>query len=123
METSRDRDVYVKIMLAFRDKPSLAMMQVALRKTAQENKADYPEAAEVLTNNVYTDDICESNDTVKEARKLTEGVDEVLKTGAFNLKGWISNKVLTEKASRETERAVYVFQGDPCSISRRLSST
>ena len=110
-------------MLAFRDKPSLAMMQVALRKTAQENKADYPEAAEVLTNNVYTDDICESNDTVKEARKLTEGVDEVLKTGAFNLKGWISNKVLTEKASSETERAVYVFQGDPCSISRRLCST
>ena len=84
METNRDPDVYVNRVLAFGDKPAPAMVQVALRKTAQENKADYPEAAEVLTNNVYTDDICESKDTVKEARKLTEDVYEVLRTVPTN---------------------------------------
>ena len=57
-------------------------------------------------------DICESKDTVKEARKLTKDVDKVFKTGGFNVKGWISNEVLAEKASSETERAVNVFQGD-----------
>ena len=87
METSRDPDVCVKRVLTFGDKPAPAMAQIALRKRAQENKADYPEAAEVLTNNVYMDDKCESKDTVKEARKLTEDIDKVLKTEGFNVKG------------------------------------
>ena len=86
------------------------MAQIALRKTAQENKANYPDAAEVLTNNVCMDDICESKDTAKEAKKLTEDIDRVLKTGGFNVEGWISNEVLAEKASSEIERAGNVFQ-------------
>ena len=57
METSRDPDVYVKRVLTFGDKPAPAMAQIALRKTAQENKADYPDATEVLTNYVCIDDI------------------------------------------------------------------
>ena len=52
METSRDPDVYVKRVMTFGDKPAPAMAQIALTKTAQENKADYPETAEVLTNHV-----------------------------------------------------------------------
>ena len=104
--------MYVKRVLTFGDTPAPAMAQIALRKTAQENKANYPEAAQVLTNNVYIDDICKSNDTVKEARKLTEDIDKVLKTGGFNVKGWISYKVLAEKASNETETTVNMFQRD-----------
>ena len=41
------------------------MAQIAFRKTAQLNKDEYSQAAEVLTTNVYMDDICESVDTVK----------------------------------------------------------
>ena len=59
METSRDPDVYVNRVMKFGDKPAPAMTQLVLRKTAQENKADYPEAAERLTNNVYVDAICD----------------------------------------------------------------
>ena len=86
METGRDPDVYVKRVLTFGHKPAPAMAQIVLRKTSQENKADYPDAVEVLTNNVYIDDICKTKDTVKEARKLTENIDRVLKTGGFNVK-------------------------------------
>lgn len=39
------------------------MAQKALRKIAQESKVTNPEAAEVLTKNVYMDDICDSLDT------------------------------------------------------------
>jgi len=37
------------------------------------------DAAEVLTNNVYTDDICKSADTVREAQRLRKDIDSVLK--------------------------------------------
>ena len=110
-ETNRAPDVYIKIVLTVGDKPAPAMAQIVLRKTAQGNKGDYPEAAEVLTNNTYMDDICDSVDTLEEARKLTEDIDKVLKTGGFTVKGWISNKKLTEKDNSEIEKGINVFQG------------
>lgn len=73
------------------------------------------------------DDICDSVDTVEEARKLTEDVDKVLKTGWFNVKGWITNKKLTEKHNNEIERGMNVFQrGEekkPRGILRHITST
>ena len=88
------------------------MGQIALRKTAQLNKDEYSQAAEVLTNNVYMDDIFESVDTVKEAQRLTKEMDEVLKTGGFSIKGWISNKMLTEGVKPDTEKGISVCEGE-----------
>ena len=88
------------------------MAQIALRKTAQENKASYPEAAEVLTNNTYMDDICESVDTEKEARKFTNDIDTVLKMGGFKVKDWISNKMLKEKVNGDVEKEINMFKAD-----------
>ncbi len=94
--------MYVKTVLTFGDKPAPAMAQTALRKTAEENKNDYPEAAEALTKNSYMDDICGSVDTVTQAQKLTEDLDQVLESGGFVVKGWTSNKVLTKAENQET---------------------
>ena len=44
--TQREPDVYVKTVLTFGDKPAPAMAQTALRKTAEEKRDEYPEAAE-----------------------------------------------------------------------------
>ena len=97
LETDREPgepDVYVKTVLTFGDKHAPAMAQIALRKTADENKAIKPRAANVLSQNVYMDDICESVETVKEARQLAQDIGAVLKTGGFQVKEWISNKEL-----------------------------
>ena len=88
------------------------MAQIALRKTGQESQATNPEAAEVLTNNVYMDDICVSVDTVEKAQELSNDIDSVLSKGGFSVKGWISNKDMPkgnemEKNSDVTE----VFEG------------
>jgi len=131
METDRDPDIYLKTVLTFGDKSAPAMAQIALRKTAQGNKADYPEVAEVLTNNVYMDDICDSVDTVHEARKLTTDIDlidKVMKTGGFKVKGWISNEMLEEKENSDTEKEMNLFQGneenwEPCGTFEQTSST
>ena len=70
--TQREPDVYVKT--------APAMAQKALRKTAEEKRDEYPEAAETLTKNSYMDDTCDSVDTMKEAKKLTQDIDKVLRT-------------------------------------------
>ena len=65
MEIGRDPDVYIKTVLTFGDKPAPTMAQIAPRKTANENKAVYPKAAEVLEKSTYMDDICESVDKTR----------------------------------------------------------
>ena len=101
LETPREPDVYVKTVLTFGDKPAPAMAQKALRKTAQEGKSTHPKAVEITMKNAYMDDICDSVDTVKEARQQTEEVDKVLEKGGFKFKGWISNKPLNGESKSE----------------------
>ena len=72
LKTDREPDVYVKTLLTFSDKPAPATAQIALRKTADKVKKDFPEAAQVLKDNTYTDDICNSVRTEEKARELTK---------------------------------------------------
>ena len=111
LETSREPDVYVKTVLTFGDKPAPAMAQTSLRKTAQESKSTHPKAAEIIMKNAYMDDICDSVDTVKEAKQQTEDVDKVLEKGGFKVKGWISNKPLRGESQNETTEMTTMFQG------------
>ena len=80
-------------VLTFGDKPTPAMAQIALRKTADKAKSSYPEAAQVLKNNTYMDDICDSVNSIKQAKRLTNELDEV----SLKVKGWLSNQSLENK--------------------------
>ena len=113
-ETSRKPDVYVKTVLTFGDKPAPAMAQTAPRKTGEGtegNKITHPKAAKVITKNAYMDDICDSVDTVIEAKQQTEDIDTVLEKGGFKVKGWISNKPLRSPSQNEKREMAKMFQG------------
>lgn len=84
IETERPPEVYVKTVWIFGDKPAPAMAQIALRKTAEEGEESHPEEAKVLKEDVYMDDICHSEDTVQETRKIAEDLDKILKNGGFS---------------------------------------
>ena len=90
MHTEKSPDVYVKTVLTFGDKPAPAMAQIALRKTTQENESEYPEAAKVLKENVYMDDICHSENSATDAHNLAKDLDKVLESGGFHVKKWIT---------------------------------
>ena len=77
------------------------MAQIDLRKTAQESRATNPDAAEVLTNNVYMDDICDSVNTVEKAQGLSNDNDSVLAKRGFSVKGWIWNKDMSKGNEKE----------------------
>ena len=82
-------------MLTFGDKPAPAMAQVALKRTAEEAESTHPEAALILKESTYMDDISASVETDQEARKLTDEMDKVLANGGFQVKeSWLSNKSL-----------------------------
>ena len=108
LKTDRVPDVYVKTVLTFGDKPAPAMAQIALRKTAEQAEDVYPDAAKVLKQNTYMDDICSSVHTKAEAKKLTSDIDRVLDEGGFRVKGWLSSEPQEEDAncspSQETEK-------------------
>ncbi|XP_068750786.1 uncharacterized protein [Montipora capricornis] len=110
LQTDREPDVYVKTVLTFGDKPAPAMAQIALRKTADEAREDFPEAAQVLKDNTYMDDICDSVCTEEKARELTKCIDSVLETGGFKVKGWLSNKA-NSKTDQEERKEAAILQG------------
>nr|XP_054761363.1 uncharacterized protein LOC129267761 [Lytechinus pictus] len=92
LDGNREPDVYMMKVVTFGDKPAPAIAQTALKLTAEQGECTHPHAASVLKRNVYMDDICDSVQTVDEARKLSAEIDEVLNDGGFKVKGWISNE-------------------------------
>ncbi|XP_071950794.1 uncharacterized protein [Antedon mediterranea] len=63
----------------------------SFEKTAKVNKETHPEAAQVITNDSYMDDILTSVFDVNSAEQLSTDIDQVLKTGGFQVKEGISN--------------------------------
>jgi hypothetical protein len=112
LETNRPPDIYVMNVLPFGDKPAPAMAQIALQKTVEEGESSNPEAARTIKDNTYMDDILDSVDTKEEAKKLTSGVDRILETGGFKVKGWQSNKDLEERKTELNEINVPQSQTD-----------
>ena len=86
------------------------MAQIALRKTADEAREDFPEAAQVRKDNTYMDDICDSFCTEEEAREVTKCIDSVLETGGFKVKGWLSKKA-NPNTDQEERKETAILQG------------
>ena len=100
-ETDREPDTYAKTVLTFGDRPSPTMAITALRKTADMNQESKPKAAEAINKNAYVDDICDSVCSTEEASTLTADIDEVLDSGGFHVKKWITNGEINDENSNE----------------------
>ena len=79
------------LRVLFGDKPSPDLAGYAIRFLAENYKIVYPSGAEVLENSTYVDDIGYSVEDSKEAIKIAEEIDEILRHGKFSVKCWNSN--------------------------------
>lgn len=79
----------MKTVSTFGDKQAPTMAQIALRRTAEEAKEAFPAAGQVIQDNTYMDDICDSVPTIEEACDLTRDIDSILEIGGFRVKGWV----------------------------------
>ena len=77
--------------------PWIKDLFVAMRKTAQMGIESHPQAAQIIKENSYMDDIIESVDDTKLAKQLTEAIEELLIKGGFRIKEWIMSKDDTEE--------------------------
>ena len=72
MDTDRDPDRFIIQTVSFGDKPAGTIATVALRKTADMHEKDFPEAAKIVKNNSYMDDILDSVNTKEKAYQMTK---------------------------------------------------
>ncbi|GFV62827.1 uncharacterized protein TNCV_2815851 [Trichonephila clavipes] len=62
-----------------------------LRALADEEKAEFPDAADVICNDSYMDDILSGESTLEGAKKLQTRLSQLLQRGGFELHKWVSN--------------------------------
>ena len=99
MNKEIDPEHYVLTAVTFGDRPSGIIASLALLATAENQKEDFPEVAEVIKKNSYVDDIVHSVRSIQEAKTLASQMEEILKLGGFHIKHWIiicKNKDLQE---------------------------
>ena len=93
LDTSRSPDHYIILAVPFGDRPSGAIVIIAMYETAIMNIEVFPLAAEVIMKNSFVDDILKSVANTEDARKLCQEVEQVLSTGGFRIKKWIISGV------------------------------
>ena len=81
------------LALTFGDRPSGSIAILALRKTAEMLKKDYPEVWKLINKNCYLDDLLHSVANREAAEKLMKDTEKVLEHGGFQVKHWICSSV------------------------------
>ena len=89
MNVCGEPDTYVSQGVSFGDKPSATIATVALRKTAQMGEELFPEAAKIVMENTYMDDIIDSVSDKRKALSITRDIERFISKGGFRIKGWI----------------------------------
>ena len=92
MNTNQEPDHYILLRVTFGDRPSGAIAILALRKTAEMFKNEFPESALILINNSYVDDIIFSVDRIDIAESRMSEIGHILKEGGFDIKEWNVSK-------------------------------
>nr|XP_034194643.1 uncharacterized protein LOC117610904 [Osmia lignaria] len=106
----RDSDaIYQKILWRWNDDEALRVFRLntvtqgtapapflaarTLHQLANDHGNEYPQAAAILKNDFYVDDLLSGAATIQEALKLKNQLIELLNLGGFQLHKWASNKV------------------------------
>lgn len=63
----------------------------SMKQLADYEKEKYPEAAVVIANDTYVDDVISGGDDVPSVQKLQQDLSMLMQSGGFDLKKWSSN--------------------------------
>ncbi|GFW70338.1 integrase catalytic domain-containing protein [Trichonephila clavipes] len=79
---------------------------LATRTLEDEEKAEFPDAADVIYNDSYMDDILSGESTLEGAKKLQTRLSQLLQRGGFELHKWVSN---SPELLKDLSASSYVF--------------
>ncbi|GFY13307.1 DUF1758 domain-containing protein [Trichonephila clavipes] len=77
-----------------------------LKVLADEEKAEFPDAADVICNDSYMDHILSGESTLEGAKKLQTKLSQLLQRGGFELHKWVSN---SPELLKDLSESSYVF--------------
>ncbi|GFS90182.1 integrase catalytic domain-containing protein [Trichonephila clavipes] len=77
-----------------------------LKAIADEKKSEFPDAADVICNDSYMDDILSGESTLEGAKKLQTRLYQLLQRGGFELHKWVSN---SPELLKDLSASSYVF--------------
>ncbi|KAG7307359.1 hypothetical protein JYU34_007543 [Plutella xylostella] len=77
------------LTFGFKVAPYIAMQ--CLKRLAEEEKEQYPDAARALDQDFYMDDYCGGSHTIPKANQLRRDLVELLAKSGFNLRKWTAN--------------------------------
>lgn len=80
---------FERVSFGLRSSPMLALR--TLRQLAQDERHRWPIAADVITRDVYMDDLASSASSVDQAVKTAQELIQMFKAGGFDLVKWTSN--------------------------------
>lgn len=63
-----------------------------LQQLGKENEENYPEAAHMIQNHFYVDDLMSGGNNLEEATNLQQQIIQILQSGGFELRKWASNQ-------------------------------
>ena len=85
----RKPDTWVITRVNLGDRPAGTIAIVAKNETAKMFKEINEEAAEIIINQCYTDDIINSGPTFEGCLSLSTDIEKILEKGGFSVKGWV----------------------------------
>lgn len=72
------------------DRPAGCIAQLAMRETGRLSIFHHlEEEHRVVEEESYVDDILSSHNSLEQLKKITQGVEDILKAGGFFLKSWV----------------------------------
>lgn len=63
----------------------------AVNQLAESERAKYPEAANIIINDTYVDDVISGGDDISSVQRLQSDLSAMMKSGGFDLKKWACN--------------------------------
>ena len=72
------------------------------------NKEEFPKESAIISDDSYMDDISFCANSIEEAERTKSGINKVLASGGFKIKGWISS---IPKQSKDETKSRYTSVG------------
>ena len=101
MNATKTPTIYRLTRVTFGDKPSPDMASFVMLRLAAENEDTFPDAAHILQNDRYMDDLIHSCPTQNDAVMRMAVLDRILATGSFKIKKWFCSNTLKKRTTHQ----------------------